>query len=96
MPLLITANMASKIIFVTGATRGIGLCIARALGQRGSGHTVLVAGRSKTSADKAVAELQKDMSRSSFVPIELDVTDDESIRAAVQRVEVEYGRLDGE
>lgn len=89
-------TMASKVVLITGANRGIGLSIAKALGQRAPQSTILVAGRSKQSAEKGVEELWQKVEGVNFRPVALDVTDDESINAAVELVGNEYGRLDGE
>ncbi|SEK94124.1 Short-chain dehydrogenase [Pseudoxanthomonas sp. GM95] len=79
-----------KIALVTGATRGIGLETVRQLAQSGV-HTLL-AGRNRETAVAAALKLQAD-----GLPVEaiqLDVTDDVSIAAAVGTVRERHGRLD--
>jgi NAD(P)-dependent dehydrogenase (short-subunit alcohol dehydrogenase family) len=80
----------SKVALVTGANKGIGYEIARALGETGA--TVLVGardeGRGATAAEKLVAD------GLAAVPLRLDVTDPLSIAAAAARVDREHGRLD--
>lgn len=70
---------------ITGATRGLGLETARRL--RLLGHTVYLGARdARRGAEEA--------SRIGAVPIRMDVTDDESVAAAAQRVQDEVGALD--
>ncbi len=83
-------NATSKIALVTGATRGIGLETVRQLAEAGV-HTLL-AGRDRQKAVAAALSLQ-----TQGLPVEaiaLDVTDADSIAAAVREVEQRQGRLD--
>ncbi|MBZ9935557.1 SDR family NAD(P)-dependent oxidoreductase [Mesorhizobium sp. BR1-1-16] len=77
----------TRIALVTGANQGIGLQIAKDLAARGL--TVLLGsrdlGRGKTAAQSVTGNVHA---------IQLDVTDDASIRAAVAQVEETFGRLD--
>jgi len=65
---------------VTGATRGIGREVAKALAERGA--RVVVTARSLPAAEEFAAELGGDA-----IAVELDVTDQASVRAAACRVE---------
>ena len=70
-----------KVILVTGASSGIGLACANAL--QAEGHTVYGSAR--------------DLSRLkgiSFKPIQLDVTDDTSVKAAVDQITKAEGKID--
>ena len=83
-------NATSKIALVTGATRGIGRETVRQLAEAGV-HTLL-AGRDRQKAVAAALELQ-----TQGLPVEaiaLDVTDADSIAAAVREIEQRHGRLD--
>jgi NAD(P)-dependent dehydrogenase (short-subunit alcohol dehydrogenase family) len=77
-PSLDIFSLSGRSALVAGASRGIGLAIARALAGAGA-HTILAA-RSLAPLERAAAELRK-QGRSAEA-IALDVTDAESIRAA--------------
>src|SRR5258707_7541375 len=70
-----------KVILVTGASSGIGLACATAL--QAKGHTVYGSSRDL-----------KRIKSVSFKPIELDVTDDASVKAAVDKIIKAEGRID--
>jgi short-subunit dehydrogenase len=70
-----------KVILVTGASSGIGLACANAL--QAKGHTVYGSSRD-ISRLKSV----------SFKPIQLDVTDDASVKAAVDQIIKAEGKID--
>jgi NAD(P)-dependent dehydrogenase (short-subunit alcohol dehydrogenase family) len=75
---------------VTGATRGLGRGIARALG--GGGHTVYVTGRNSEELDKAAAEITAAGGRG--IGVQCDHGDDEQVQALFERVRIDSGRLD--
>jgi NAD(P)-dependent dehydrogenase (short-subunit alcohol dehydrogenase family) len=74
---------------VTGANKGIGFETARQLAQQG--FTVWVAARDQGRGEAAVKELADD---GDVRFVQLDVTDEDSVRAAAQRVGEETGALD--
>lgn len=80
----------TKIALVTGANKGIGKEIARQLGQ--AGFTVLAGSRDPVRGEFAVKELVAE--GLDVVGLHLEVTDEQSVRAAAERVAAEYGRLD--
>lgn len=77
----------TRIALVTGANQGIGLQIASDLAA--SGLTVLLGSRNLDRGKAAAPSIDGDVH-----PIQLDVTDEASIRAAVAQVEQQFGRLD--
>lgn len=81
---------SSQVALITGANKGIGLEIARQLGAQGM--TVLLGARDPGRGQAAAAELTQQGMDAHAVP--LDVTNQESINAAAQAVERDFGRLD--
>jgi NAD(P)-dependent dehydrogenase (short-subunit alcohol dehydrogenase family) len=79
-----------KVALITGANRGIGFEIARQLGALG--FIVLVGARDDERGAEAAARLREAGLHAR--PIVLDVTDAETIEAAVQEVAREFGKLD--
>jgi hypothetical protein len=74
-------DLDGQVALVTGATRGIGEAIASELAALGA--TVYAGAR---DTDDVTADDQR--------PVRLDVTDESEIRAAVERIAAESGRLD--
>lgn len=82
---------AKRIALVTGANKGIGLEISRNLS--GAGCTVLLGARNAERGRQAVGALEES-GLSDVHLIEVDVTRQDSVTAAAQQIESEYGRLD--
>lgn len=82
--------MSGAVALVTGANKGIGYAVARALGARGM--RIGVGARDDERRAAAVADLRAAGIDAFGVP--LDVTDPESVDAAVGTIEREAGRLD--
>ena len=74
---------------VTGGNRGIGFAIAQGLLQKGL--MVIITARSLEKAKQAAEKLQ---AYGEVVPIELDVTDDNSIEQAVETIAQNTSKLD--
>ncbi len=86
---------AAQVVLVTGASSGFGALSVRALGR--SAHTVYAGMRGTTGHNAAaVAELESDAAEggSDLRAVELDVSDQDSVDQAVNRVVAECGRLD--
>jgi NAD(P)-dependent dehydrogenase (short-subunit alcohol dehydrogenase family) len=75
----------AKVTLITGATRGLGNESARRL--RDAGHTVYIGARDAEAGAAAAAELGVKF-------VQLDVTNDVSVRDAAAEVERREGRLD--
>ncbi|MFF5143802.1 SDR family NAD(P)-dependent oxidoreductase [Streptomyces sp. NPDC013157] len=80
-----------KVVFITGASRGIGAAAARLFAAEGA--AVVLAARSTDALDRIVKEIRADGGTADAAT--LDLADSASIRAAVDRVEELHGRLDG-
>ena len=75
------------VALVTGANQGIGFQIAKDMTAKG--FTVLVGSRNVERGEAAAKEVGP-----SAVALQLDVTDQTSVKAAAERVRQEFGRLD--
>jgi 3-oxoacyl-[acyl-carrier protein] reductase len=82
------ARLAGKVALVTGASRGIGRAIAKALCAEGA--SVALGARDEELLAAAVAEC----AGAEAWAVRLDVTDRASVEAAVARVLERHGRLD--
>ena len=83
--------LSGKVVFITGASRGIGAAAARLFAREGA--AVVLAARGTEALDKVVAEVRADGGVADAVA--LDLADRAAIREAVDRVEQLHGRLDG-
>jgi NAD(P)-dependent dehydrogenase (short-subunit alcohol dehydrogenase family) len=82
--------VTARVALVTGANRGIGLEVARALGVLG--HRVIVTARQRAELDRTVALLRGE--RLDVAGCVLDVTDAASVAAAARAVTAEHGAVD--
>ncbi|MCP2263232.1 SDR family oxidoreductase [Promicromonospora thailandica] len=85
-----TSTDNTKIVLVTGASSGIGE--ATALRLAAEGHHVVLGARRTERLDALVARIRADGGSASAA--RLDVTDRDDVRAVVDRVVEEHGRLD--
>ena len=76
-----------SVALVTGANQGIGLQIAKELAAKG--FTVMVGSRNWQRGEEAAKTIDGDAR-----PLQLDVTDKTSVKAAAERIRKELGRLD--
>ncbi len=83
--------LTGKVVFVSGASRGIGAAAARLFADEGA--AVVLAARSTGSLDAVVSGIRDAGGTADAVV--LDLADPASIRAAVDRVDELHGRLDG-
>lgn len=84
-----------RIVLITGGNKGIGLETARQL--LAQGHTVLIGARDSVKGAAAVDQLRGDTAARAggrAESVTIDVTNQESIAAAVVTIERAYGRLD--
>ncbi|MFD5285621.1 SDR family NAD(P)-dependent oxidoreductase [Streptomyces rubrogriseus] len=83
--------LTGKVLFITGASRGIGAAAARLFAAEGA--AVVLAARGTDALDRVVKEIRADGGVADAVA--LDLADPASIRAAVDHVGNLHGRLDG-
>src|SRR5688572_10296328 len=83
-------DLTSKIALVTGGNGGIGLGMARGIGQ--SGATVLIVGRNAEKSASALRDLQSHGIRAESLAC--DVTDEAAVQALFAQVRDRHGRLD--
>lgn len=83
-----TASFQGKRALVTGGNKGIGFAICQGL--LAQGFEVIMAARSLDKAKGAIAKLDS----SNVRPLELDVSDDESIEQAAKNLSQEIDSLD--
>ncbi len=86
-----TGLLTGKVVFITGASRGIGAAAARLFAREGA--AVVLAARSAAALETVVDQVRAAGGVADAVP--LDLADPASIRAAVARVDELHGRLDG-
>ncbi|MEK6284299.1 MAG: SDR family oxidoreductase [Acidobacteriota bacterium] len=85
------SNIEGKTSVVTGATRGIGLAIARALLERGG--RVFICARSREEVEHSVAALKSDYG-DNIKGVACDVRDYDSVRSLFREVLASFGTLD--
>jgi NAD(P)-dependent dehydrogenase (short-subunit alcohol dehydrogenase family) len=90
--------MSSKtLILITGANQGLGYYAAQQLASEGKYH-VFVGSRDFSKAEKAIESLVADDSvkvdANDLEPIQIDIDDDASIKAAAETIDNKYHKLD--
>jgi NAD(P)-dependent dehydrogenase (short-subunit alcohol dehydrogenase family) len=90
--------MSSKtLILITGANQGLGYYAAQQLASEGKYH-VLLGSRDFSKAEKAIESLVADDSikvdAENLEPVQIDIDDDASIKAAAETIENKYHKLD--
>ncbi len=83
-------DLSGRVALITGSSRGIGLALARALGEAGA--TVVLNARSAGALDDAAALLRGD-----GLTVEVqaaDITDDEAVTTMIDSIESDVGPLD--
>jgi citronellol/citronellal dehydrogenase len=90
-------TLQGKTLFITGASRGIGLTIAKRAARDGA-NIVIVAKTAETNPKlpgtiySAAAEIEEAGGRA--LPLQTDIRDEAAVLAAVQRTEEEFGGID--
>jgi len=84
-------NLNAKVAVVTGAAQGIGRAIAEALARRGA--DVVVADLKVEKAEATAKEIAADTGRRA-IAVQVDVADNASAKAMIDRAIAEFGRID--
>jgi hypothetical protein len=86
----------SSIVLITGGNTGIGYETVKALYASPEAHTILMGSRSMDKAVEAIKTLESEVqeTKSTVVPIQIDIEDDASIEKAFKEVESKYGKVD--
>jgi len=91
------STLKGRTLFISGASRGIGLAIA--LRAARDGANIVIAAKSRTPHPKlpgtiytAAEEIEK--AGGQALPLAVDVRDDEQVRAAVAAAAARFGRID--
>ena len=90
-PVVPGGTLDGKVIFITGASQGIGLVSARAFAAAGA--KVILSARRGEVVRAAAAELER--AGHEAIGLELDVTDEAGVIAAVAAAADRFGRIDG-
>jgi NAD(P)-dependent dehydrogenase (short-subunit alcohol dehydrogenase family) len=80
-------NTDKKVWFITGASKGLGLALTKLLLSKGD--KVASTSRNIEEFTKNITEHQEN-----FLPLEVDITADESVKNAVKQAVDKFGRLD--
>ncbi|AMV61970.1 short-chain dehydrogenase/reductase SDR [Pediococcus damnosus] len=83
-------NDKEVLTLITGADKGVGFETAKELGQKG--QHILLGSRNVSRGEKAVSKLA-DLGVNADL-VQLDVTDQESIKKAADKIKADYGHLD--
>lgn len=85
-------QLQGKVAFITGASRGIGLGVARAFAAQGA--TAIIASRSVTVGAAAAAAINRDYPQGKSIFLETDVGDRAQLEQVLEQVAAEYGAVD--
>lgn len=83
-------SLAGRVALVTGASRGLGFAMARAMGQAGA--SVVLNSRSEAELAKSAAALQAEGITCDYAAF--DITDQDAATAAINAIAQKHGRLD--
>jgi gluconate 5-dehydrogenase len=83
-------DVKGKRALITGATHGLGMSMAKGLGE--NGVEVIVSGHTPDRLENAVAEYRRNNIRAHGVLF--NVTDEEAVRISIDKIEKEIGAID--
>ncbi len=80
--------MEKKVWYITGASKGLGLALIKKL--LAEGHRVAATSRTLPTLIQAVGTVSPD----AFLPLEVDLADEDSVAASIQTTHAAFGRID--
>lgn len=83
--------MTEKVIFITGASRGVGAEVAKRVAECGA-HTVLTYRNKRARAEAVAGEVQR--SGREALLVQADITSEADMKRAFERVKETFGQLD--
>lgn len=85
-----------EVILITGANTGLGFQMVRALCQSERAYSIIVGGRSLEKIEKAIKAVVTEFpsSPSKLSVLQIDIEHDDSIKAAFDTVNSNFGRVD--
>ena len=83
-------NLAGKVVLITGGSRGLGLVLARHLGDRGAKLALCA----RAGDDLEIARQELEAQGVEVMTMTVDVTENEEVKAMVGDVINHYGRID--
>ena len=79
---------------VSGANSGIGYATSKVLADASAEYHIIISGRNLANCEAALEEIKATGVKASLSTIKIDVTNPDTIHAAAEKVEREFGRLD--
>jgi NAD(P)-dependent dehydrogenase (short-subunit alcohol dehydrogenase family) len=88
--------MSNVVVFITGANTGLGLEVVKALYKSDQAYDIVIGSRKVENGDTAVAEVQKEFTKSSstLTVVQVDVSSDDSITQALKTIGAKFARID--
>jgi len=84
-------SLEGKVFVITGTTSGTGLVAARTVAEKGA-EVVLLNRKSKRS-EASLEKLKAEVPSATFVPVECDLQDFDSVRSAIKQVKAKYDKI---
>ena len=83
-------NLAGKVVLITGGSRGLGLVLARHLGEKGARLAICA----RSADDLELARQELDDKHIEVITMTVDITVNDEVKAMIRDVIKHYGRID--